>query len=518
MTSQVVTSLATHMLRVRESTKQIFAIARAYSTLSLASQPQMQKVFFRNLAFLLSLNLIIKPLWIFGIDRTVQNVVGAENYGLYFVLTNLSFLTQIILDLGISNYNNRLIAQQEDLLAKQLSHIFSIKLILSGVYLLVTLFAAVVLKYSGHQLYLLLLICFNQVLASLIAYLRSNISALHHFKVDSMLSVMDKALMLIVCGALLNIHSLRSKFIIDWFVYAQLGAYIITLVTAFVYVLSISGKISLSFSFSFSIDLLKKAFPFALLIGLMAIYGKIDGVMIQNLLPEEGHREAGLYASAYRLLDALNQFGYLFSVLLLPIFSRMLAGNKPIDELVKSSFTVIFIMSVIAALCLSFYSLPIMHMLYHESSEYSAGILSVLILTFVATSAIYVFSTLLTANNNLKELTFIALTAVGINLLLNFILIPKVKACGAAESSVATHFFIIIIQIVLAKKVFRFRLNYSLLLKLSIFVITTLTVLYFSKQLELNWIISMFGAAVLSLLCAFVLGLVQYSRIRLLFQ
>src|SRR6266513_6196389 len=107
----------------------------------------MQKVFFRNLAFLLSLNLVIKPLWVFGIDRTVQNVVGAENYGLYFVLTSLSFLTQIILDLGISNYNNKLIAQEEHLLTRQLSHIFSIKLILSGIYLLITAFAAIALNY-----------------------------------------------------------------------------------------------------------------------------------------------------------------------------------------------------------------------------------------------------------------------------------------------------------------------------------------------------------------------------------
>src|SRR5204863_10173226 len=144
-------------------------------------------------------------------------------------LTNASFITHSLPDLGISYHNNRLIAQQEDLLTKQLSHIFSIKLILSGVYLLITVFTAVVLKYSGHQLYLLLLICFNQILASLIVYVRSNISALHHFAVDSLFSVMDKAIMILVCGTLLFTPSLRMHFVIDWFVYAQLGSYVLTL-------------------------------------------------------------------------------------------------------------------------------------------------------------------------------------------------------------------------------------------------------------------------------------------------
>ena len=101
----------------------------------------MQKVFFRNLIFLVTLNILIKPIWILGIDRTVQNVVGLASYGIYFVLFNLSMLTQILLDVGISNYNNRYLAQNENELTSHLSNIFSIKLILSGIYILVTVWS-----------------------------------------------------------------------------------------------------------------------------------------------------------------------------------------------------------------------------------------------------------------------------------------------------------------------------------------------------------------------------------------
>jgi O-antigen/teichoic acid export membrane protein len=399
------------------------------------------------------------------------------------------------------------------LLSNQLSHIFSIKLILSGVYLLVTLFAAVVLNYSGHQLYLLLLICFNQVLASLIAYLRSNISALHHFKVDSMLSIMDKALMLIVCGALLYIPSLHSDFIIDWFVYAQLGAYALTLITAFVYVLSISGKISLSFSFSFSKDLLKKTFPFALLIGLMMIYAKIDGVMIQKLLPLDGHREAGLYASAFRLLDALNQFGYLFAVLLLPIFSRMLARNQPVESLVKTSFTTVFIVSVIASLGLSFYSKPLMQLLYHEDPVYAAHILQWLIFCFTGTCTVYIFGTLLTANGNLYLLSGISAIAVTVNFLLNLVLIPRLKAVGAAETAVITQLLIALLNFFVAAKIFRWKINIPLLARLALFATGCAFIFWGSLQISYSWIITSIVATFISALFAFMIGLLNVRSI-----
>src|SRR4030095_6076278 len=99
----------------------------------------MQKVFFRNLVFLVALNILIKPVWILGIDRTVQNVVGTSAYGIYFVLFNLSMLTQIVLDIGISNYNNRYLARNENELIGHLSNIFSIKILLAAVYILITL-------------------------------------------------------------------------------------------------------------------------------------------------------------------------------------------------------------------------------------------------------------------------------------------------------------------------------------------------------------------------------------------
>ena len=47
------------------------------------------------------------------------------------------------------------------------------------------------------------------------------------------------------------------------------------------------------------------------------------------MLPVEfGDYQAGVYAQSFRLLDAGQNFAFLFSVLLLPLFSKMIKDGK----------------------------------------------------------------------------------------------------------------------------------------------------------------------------------------------
>ena len=105
----------------------------------------MQRKFLTNLGLLLFLNLLVKPFWIFGIDLTVQNTVGPSEFGFYFVVFNFSFLFNILLDLGITNFNNRNIAQNNHLLNKHFSGIITMKILLGVAYFLVTFIVALIL-------------------------------------------------------------------------------------------------------------------------------------------------------------------------------------------------------------------------------------------------------------------------------------------------------------------------------------------------------------------------------------
>ena len=159
----------------------------------------MQRKFIQNLFFILFLNLLVKPFWIIGIDVAVQNRVGAEEYGLYYPIFGFSILLNIILDFGITNYNNRNIAQHGHMLRRYFSGIFNIKLLLGVFYFVATLVFGYFIGYREEEIFLLSLLGLNQFLSSLILYLRSNIAGLHLFKTDGILSVMDRVLMIILC-------------------------------------------------------------------------------------------------------------------------------------------------------------------------------------------------------------------------------------------------------------------------------------------------------------------------------
>jgi O-antigen/teichoic acid export membrane protein len=446
----------------------------------------MQRKFLTNLGFLLFLNLLIKPFWVFGIDRTVQNIVGVEAFGFYFVVFNFSFLFNILLDLGITNFNNRNIAQNHHLLTKHFSGILLMKLLLALLYLAVTFFVAF-WNFDPAQLKLLGILAFNQFLISFILYLRSNISGLMMFKTDSLLSVLDRILMIIFCGILLWGHVTSSPFRIEWFVYTQTAAYVLTALTALLIVVKKARFRRLNWNWPFFLMIMKQSAPFALLVLFMSFYNRLDPVMLESLLDEStGNSQAGIYASGFRIFDAANMIAYLFSVLLIPVFSRMIKHKEKVEGMVKLSFTLIITPAILIAAGSFFYSEELMALLYTSHIHESASVFKVLMLGFTAVSTTYIFGTLLTANGNLKELNIIACCGMVMSFLFNLFLIPKMLAVGSAFASLITQFVTALVQVILVVRVFRIKPNYRYLLTLVVYISGVTLFNFLSKQIRID--------------------------------
>lgn len=451
---------------------------------------------------------MIKPFWIFGIDRTVQNIVGAEEYGLYFSLFNFSLLLNMLLDLGITNYNNRNIAQNQQLLSKSLSNIIGLKLILALLYAVFTITAGLLVGYDTRQFYLLLFLILNQFIASFILYLRSNLSGLHYFKTDSLISVLDRALMIVICGILLWGGITNTQFKIEWFVYAQTLAYTLTLIIALIVVYGKAELLGLNFDKKYFIATLKKSYPFALLALFMIFYYRIDSVMLERMLPN-GKEQAGIYAQGFRILDAAAMFAFLFAVLLLPIFSRMLKKKESVNSLTFFSFLLLIVPVLGVAFASFFYRVEIMELLYHGHIEESSLVFGILMLCFVGISTSYIFGTLLTASGNLRELNILAAGGVVINIALNLILIPKYYALGSAIASLVTQSLSAVAQIFIAKRIFKFDINFKRIAVLFLFAILVFLVARFSIWVDLNWMCKFVGILALSLILAFILRLIN---------
>ena len=487
----------------------------------------MNSRFLKNILFLLFINLLVKPFWILGVDRTVQNIVGDASYGTYLAIFNFSYLFYIILDIGLTNYNSKEIAQNNSLLSKYFVGISQAKIFLSVAYFIIIFVIGLIIGYNTEQMKLLALVGLNQVLLSFVLYVRSNISALLLFKTDSILSVLDRVLMILICSFLLwsGIFP-KNDFNIYWFVYSQTVSYVITLIIAIYIVLKHTGKLTIKFNFPFVLMIIKKSLPYALLVLLMSFYNRLEPVLIERILPKDiSAIQAGIYARAYRLFDAGNNISYLFSVILLPLFAAVIKKGEDLQALVKQSFGLMLTMTCIIAIVCIFYSQNLMELLYtiqdNESIETynlriteSSNILKILMGSFVSISVTYIFGTLLTANGNLKQLNIVAAVGVVINLTLNFIFIPVFEAKGAAMTSLCVQFATCAIQFFIAKRIFNLKFGISFWISILSFIILLVTTTSLLKSSDMYWLTSFIISLGLGIVLAFITKMLDFKELK----
>ncbi len=475
----------------------------------------LNRDFLVNIILLVVINLLIKPLYLFGIDARVHNIVGNEEYGLYFALFNFIFLFQVINDPGIQNYNSRFIAQDPKRITFHFPRILGSKVLLGLMFIALTVIIAYLIGYEFSKLKILALIAVNFFLATLFIYLRTNISALGMYRKDSYISALDKLIMIIILGYLTWIYPDWKSFTIYWFIYGQMVAYTIACIAALVLVMPHAKSNLIVFSWSYLIKLVKQSAPYAFVILLVAIYLRIDGVMLERLLDDNG-QQAGIYAAAYRFFEAAGMLAYLFGALLLPMYSTLISKKKSVTTLTLTSLRAILIMSTIITVSLIVFRNDIMPFIYDEATLYYGKILIYMMLAFFAVAISHIYGSLIIANGSLKELNVIFILGVILNVILNLWLIPVKGAEGAAIATVATQYLVTLGQIYLAHSQMKLQIDYSLIAKSIVFgfLCVLSTILWHNSGLY--WIISMALSILFCLGISLLLGVVDKSMLSML--
>jgi O-antigen/teichoic acid export membrane protein len=465
-------------------------------------------------------NFLIKPFWVFGIDRTVQNKLGEQEYGLYFAIFNFTYLFQILLDFGLQNYNNREVAADRSKINSLLPNILFFKTLLFIVYLVLCVAVAYPLGYLAKPFIWVILV--NQILLSFTIYLRSNISAHQLFIKDALLSVLDKLLMIIFCGFLIWGNSSHFQLTVFNFALAQLAAYFITFLVCLFFSFRLTRRLRLSLDLNQFISISRQTLPYAIIHFLMTTYYRIDGVMLERLQGSNGAAESGIYAQGYRIMESLNNIGYLFATILLPMFAYRIAQKSEIKTLLKSSLSIIYCLSVSLIVCFFTYRTELMQLLYNTAdSGYSAEVFGYLLLNFFPVAILYVIGTLLTANQNFRLMIATLVTAVILNISLNYILIIRMGAKGAGIATLITQLYMLACYSVYTFRIFKLRFNYKYVLQLSGFASICLSLVFILKTFRFSASIPLDLAyhICLYLICipflSYVLGLVNLKSLEL---
>lgn len=388
------------------------------------------KQFFKSLSWLLLLNLLIKPAWIFLIDRRVQNMVGHEAYGSYFALFNFTYILLFIADAGLTNMLTQRLAAKQSL---NLSQLLRLKLVLICLYALCCTGLGYLtgIRHWDMLFYLVLI----QSLISLFVFLRGIVTALQLFKTDAFFSILDRSLLLLLCAG--PVYGLFTPVTILLFLQLQVLSMTLAVGSLFFYLWRrntfVGGKKTA----------LQKigtwALPFLLLTLLMATHNRLDAFLLAQIHPD-GALQAGIYAMAYRLLDAGNMLGYLTASFLLPFLSRNRLDKSLVQKVVLVCRHGLLLLSAGVLAFVLVYTAWLQDLLYHSAGDFTNA---VIFLTLAALPAYYltqIYGTALTAVGMVGTFIRIMLLAVAINLALNLWLIPLYGALGCSMAALVSQY------------------------------------------------------------------------------
>ncbi len=444
----------------------------------------MKKEFAFNIFFLLLINLLIKPFYIFGIESKVQQAVGDASFGLYFSLFGLVFLHQFINDPGIQNYNSIFVAQNREKIGHHFPRLLGMKILLLLVMLLSVFISSLILGYKYDVIVLLFEIVLVLFMSGLYVLMRSLLSSLGYYKIDTWFSGLDRLLLVIVLGLLLW---LNITFTIHHFVFIQVLVYFTCVVSVSV-LYKIKG-ISLlpTFDLPYAKQFLNSCLPYAVIIFLTAIIMRADGVIIERIL-EDGKLQAGIYAKGYRFLDAANMFGYLFGALLLPMYANKIDHKKEINELFHLAYNMLLYLSLYIGFLFYAYRQQIFALIYGDIDDETIKVLLPLVLTIIPVAMTNIFGPLIIAAHKVKVYNKLYLAAVFFYLILNVVFVPIYGIYAAALTAFATWTLILIGMVAICYHFDLLIFNKKILIdSMKLIGLISVSFMCIKELLELSW-------------------------------
>jgi O-antigen/teichoic acid export membrane protein len=391
-----------------------------------------------NVSFLILANVLIKPYYIFFVERRIQNEVGTAAWGVYFTLFSLSMLPQIILDMGLTSFVNQKLSGHRDQLDEIWNNTIWIKPILAVLFGIFFLIISWIFGYLHKYADILWWIALNQILLSGILFFRAFVSGLGHYRYDSFMSIADKLIFIILFTLGVVFVKISS---IESFLWIQTISLSIPLVIIFIWLMYTKGipiRIKPKEVFGLkTIQILRQCLPYAGIFVLMVLFCRMEPVWI-DLLRSDGPVQSGIYAAAYRLLDAANMMGFLFAGILLPMFSHTIArgDKKEYQSIFDLAGSIMVSLSILISFTIISQHRYIMSSLYHDSYP---DILHIVILNLVPLTINYLLSTFLTAAGKASTMNQYFLISIGINVFCHVLFTAQYGAIGAAYSALITQ-------------------------------------------------------------------------------
>lgn len=466
------------------------------------------KRFFGNISFVVVLNLLVKPGWVV-VENLVQDRLGHALFGLVTALTSLTTIVAVLSDLGLTHFSVKRLASEPGFMAEYFPTLLPLRAGLNVVALGLMLALGALLGYRGSQLLVLGAVGISLLLTQYAQFLRGTLQASQRFNTDAVLSVLEKALLLLLVLAFLPVGLTLERY-----VGARLAAAAFTAVLLYVLLIRLFGQQPYRYRWDQARNVLRESLPFALITLLYGINERVDMVMLERLASPV---EAGYYAGAYRWVDAVMMYVWTILPLFFAKFAAAQHNREEQRELLWFGQRVVTVPLLLLVAFVLFRGELLFWQLTHSSPAEIARMtwcakilfINVLIHAFFA-----LYASLLNSTGHVHFVSRLVVASLVLNVTLNAFTLPHYGAVAAAWNTLACAALVSVGYVVLVHRA-QVAVPWGLLARL-LAAFGGLCATWYALQLYagLPWLLESAVAAVVFGALVLALGVVKPAELR----
>jgi len=378
-------------------------------------------------------NVISKTFTFFYIIYMARHL-GKSDFGVFSFAFAFCGLFVLLTDMGLDKLTVREVSRDKQAAGKYIGNFVLIKIFL-GIFTFGLIVLVVnMMGYSDPTLSVVYLLGLHIVIRSFSNIFYAVIQANERMEYVSFGSILGNALLL------LGVLFIRSQ---NFDVAAYGIIFVIVSTIDLVYAFWICSKKfaipKLEIDWTFWKDSIRTAWPLGAMLIFVMFYFRTDTIMLNLMV---GDPYVGLYSAAYRITEVPALLPGLLMLALFPVLSSLFKSSPAsFGKTYALIIKYLFYLAIPIAMVITLTARPLVKLFYEIEFIDSARAIQVLIwATAIMFMTMVQGSTFVAANKQMVSMKICAVTVV-LNILMNFILIPKYNYVGASIATVFTELF-----------------------------------------------------------------------------
>lgn len=365
-------------------------------------------------------------------------LLGVTGLGSYTFAMTFSGVVFLFLNLGLGGVFQRNISQDPSLAEKNYANALAMRLFFS---LPISLLLGTITVFAMHRqsdIWMFLLSCIYTGLTGVFSLALDGITATEQFKLAFVFNMLQKILCFIATFVVLYF----TKSMLLMLLFHDI-VFILLIIGELIYVNSTLCKIRLEIDVTFCKNMLKESAP--TIFGSAAEYLSLKSdVLVLTLMV--GETATGLYSVSSNVYIAASFVPLAMAKAATPTFNRMMANNESVNNLVKKTFQMMTLVSIV--LIIGIFLIGRLGIVLLWGSEFEPATESLRILSF---------SLLFMPANRFLEYMLVGIhrqvivakcSIVGaiFNIVTNILLVPMMGLNAVAVTTVITEFIVMVIE------------------------------------------------------------------------